>query len=462
MIRLEKCPVCQEDNWKDLDYMRNQDYWYHMDYREEGEPVGFKICLNCAFVTYDYIEEERLAESYDRQRPAVQGANIVTCNRKNEYHRSFLEDVEIKNNVLDIGSAQGAFLYDLKTDFERQCKGETGYYNIPNRMDPDKEWGHYEPKFCGTEYARSFANYGRLVYDLDLGPEIDKSIKYNLVSCYHVLEHLQNPRERLQEMVDILADDGLLYLSVPTWFDLIEEWSGGIIADFEIYFHLNHVNVFSEQSFLNLLSVVGLDIIKTDKKMYGYTVLCKKADKKDIVKENPDNQIKWLNDVKLGLQKMAEQKHLEAIEICPKLMDAYLLMSLNKDNMKEFDEQIRILNEAFDACGRDPKIVSQLAKTYFQWSENDPIRHYYSNNIKKAEALFVECIKLKPGAEDSHYFMGLIEGNYKKDTKKALYWFDEAIRINPNRFGEVENLKGAFCKYDGEGTSEGKVQRKSS
>ena len=93
MIKLEKCPVCKSNDWESLDHLRNQEYWYNADYRDEGEPVGFKICKECAFVTYDYLPEERLKESYERERPIMQYQNIITCNRKNLYHDIFLDDI---------------------------------------------------------------------------------------------------------------------------------------------------------------------------------------------------------------------------------------------------------------------------------------------------------------------------------------------------------------------------------
>ena len=42
-IKLIECPICKTENWKSLDYLRDQKYWYDKDYLYD-ESVGFKIC----------------------------------------------------------------------------------------------------------------------------------------------------------------------------------------------------------------------------------------------------------------------------------------------------------------------------------------------------------------------------------------------------------------------------------
>ena len=99
MIQNRKCSICKSEDWSNLDYLRNQEVWYNNDLREKNEPVGFKICKKCGFVTYDYVENERLSKHYDRERPVMSANNIVTCNRKNQYHLQLvkLNENESKN-----------------------------------------------------------------------------------------------------------------------------------------------------------------------------------------------------------------------------------------------------------------------------------------------------------------------------------------------------------------------------
>ena len=79
------CPICTGSTWKNLDYLRDADYWWRIDRLDIDKPVGFMMCLTCGFLTYDlYESEEKIKEFY---RTTYRGAclpnNHVTCNRKN-------------------------------------------------------------------------------------------------------------------------------------------------------------------------------------------------------------------------------------------------------------------------------------------------------------------------------------------------------------------------------------------
>jgi len=428
MIKLESCPICEQNNWHDLDYLRDQKYWYNRDIREDKEPVGFKICKECGFVTYDYIELERLSEFYDLQRQIMSPNNIVTCNRKNEYHKKFLGNI-IKSEwkCLDVGCAQGAFL-DLLHN----------YYKVPIS------------NLYGTEWSDAFRKFGKFEYNLNITKEIDQSIQYDFISYYHVLEHVQWPDEEMELISKLLKDNGYLYISVPTFLDILEEPSGAICDNFENLYHLNHVNVFTKQSFKNLLHKYGFKIIQDNDHLYGYTVLCQKGEIQEIVKEKYLQHIDTLEKQKKAIELLITKKSDEAFKLYPKFPDAYVFFSLNKDNMKEYDAQINLLNKCLEVCPDDTKILSQKGKVLFQWDENDSKKQYYSNNIKAAEKIFLDLTERKPGQEDSYYFLSLIEGKYKKNYDKAVEYLKTFIKINPNKFTEGYNLISYFWKEKNE------------
>lgn len=433
MIKNEFCSICESADWKSLDYLRNQKHWYDRNVREESEPVGFKICKECGFITYDYVELDRLEEHYNRERPVMTAGNTVTCNRKNEYHKAFLKDVidqlvSSKDgvNIFDSGCAQGSFLNMMKLEIE---VGD-------------------DDLLQGTEWSAAFRGYAKNEYGLDIATEIDDSIKYDLISYYHVLEHIQWPGKELQKIRKSLKDDGVLYLSVPVWTDILEEASGSLTNDFENYYHLNHVNVFSQQSFRNILNANGFEIIKEDTEMYGYTVLCKKSDVSEIVKEDYKEKVKILETEKKAIELVHDdnKKPEEAIKIMPNFPDAYIFMSLNKTNMKSFDNQIDILKKGLKACPDNLRIKMQIARVYFQWDQNTPDKHFYSNNIKQAEKIFTEVLGKKPGADEAYYFLGVIEGNYKKDYDKAVEYIKKQLDINPQKWTEGNNLISYWWK----------------
>lgn len=436
MIQNRKCSICKSEDWSNLDYLRNQEVWYNNDLREKNEPVGFKICKKCGFVTYDYVENERLSKHYDRERPVMSANNIVTCNRKNQYHLKFLSDTmyDIINQsgknakILDIGCAQGSFLNMLRNVYGFE-------------------------KVLGTEWSEAFSNFGRYEYGLDISRDIDESLKYDFISYYHVLEHIQYPDEELKKIHNLLDDDGFLYIAVPLYLDILEESSGSFTVDFENLYHLNHVNVFSKQALKNILYSNGFEIIKEDDKMYGYTVLCKKSDIKDITVEEYKKVIETLERHHAAMKCLQQYQITfnpdlidEALDHYAAYPDAYITKSLTKENMKNFDAQMKILENGIAACGDNIRIKNQMARTLFQWNENAPNKQFYSNNIKKAEGIFKEIAQQKPGNEDVYYFLSLIEAKYKNNPLKGASLLKKCIEINPLKFAECYNLISQFYK----------------
>ena len=430
MIELKKCPICDiENQWELLDYLRDHNYWYQQDFRTIQEDVGFKICKNCGFITYDYKDQSELEILYDNQRKVMQANNIITCNRKNEYHYNFLKAylrMSVRDvSVLDVGCAQGSFL-----DFFRK-----------------KYHGHVVD-LDGIEWSQGYAAFAEHEYGVNILKDIAPDKKYDFICNYKVLEHMQYPDKELKKEVDALKDKGFIYISIPLMLPVLEESSGIFTIDFENLYHLNHVNCFTKTSFQNLLKKVGLKIIKEDNYMYGYTVLCQKCDftfelaKEDYIeiKTNIERQ-------KQAIELARQKKYSEAIAVYPQYPDAYILLSIDRENQKSFDAGKDILFSGLSACPDNPKLISQLARLYYQWNQNTPEKvGYYSNNIQEAEKIFLQIIEKKPGYEDAYWFMGMIEGDYKKNYSKAVEYFKKVIEINPAKFVECWNFISYFWK----------------
>lgn len=443
MIKELNCNICGKNDWHSLDYLRDQEYWRERDYIHDDESLGFKVCKSCGFVTYDYMEDDRIVDRYDRDRPVTNFNNIVTCNRKNEYHKKFLKDIgkyiesewnekrdfDICNtrNFLDIGCSQGSF---LKMLFETHFFAD-------------------EETVFGVEINKALSAFARNEYGLNVTSEIDKSRKYDLISWYHVLEHLQYPERALEEALEVLKPGGVLYISVPLWFDVLDEFGGSVCIDFENLYHINHINVFSKQSFYNLLWNAGLEIVKTDEhEMYGHSVLCKYVGIKRLyICEDYKEKEKDLILQKKAIGLVNDKKIDEALKIYPKYPDAYIINTMQQDNMKNFKNIVAILEAGLKECPNSSKLLDQLGKTYFQWDENNPQNNgFYSNNIKKAEKIYTDMMNTKPGNEGIYYFLGMIEAKYKHNFKESIEYLKKCIDINPAKWAEIYNIIGVFWK----------------
>jgi 2-polyprenyl-3-methyl-5-hydroxy-6-metoxy-1,4-benzoquinol methylase len=433
MIINTHCSICGGTEWHGLDYLRDHEYWYQREKRHEDEPVGFKICKTCGYITYDYIEDDRLQAFYEQERPIMNSMNILTANRKVIYHKAFLDKSPEFNKLLaysqsakfiDIGCAQGAFCKMLRDD-----------YGINN------------DNIYGIEVNRGYLSFGKHEYGLNLSESVPDGVKFDFISYYHVLEHLQWPEKALAKAVDMLTDDGIMYISVPWWLERTQTFDGSVAFDFEHLYHLNHVNVFTKQSFKNLLNAAGLEVIQEDENLYALTVMVKKGEKKQIVGEAWEQLVKKLEVEHESIKLAAEQKFIEALKINPKFPDCYIMASLNKENMKSLELQVKVLQEGLKQCPDDPKILAQLAKVLFQWDEQRPNKPaFLSNNTLKCESLFKRIVDLKGENEEQVYFLAMIEGKYRKNYDKACSMLDEVWRINPTRWAECWNLKAYFRK----------------
>jgi SAM-dependent methyltransferase len=430
---LKECPVCNNTDWQSMDDLRDHEYWFNKDWLFD-EPVGFKVCKDCGFVTYDYRDLKELAEHYEQERPVMSHANIITCNRKNVYHSEFLQDV-VKDDMkcLDVGCAQGSYL------------------NLLN-----KKFGVPKENLFGTEWSSSFGAFAKYEYGVNIEKEIEDfgDIKYDLISYYHVLEHIQYPQKELEKIKKYLAKDGYLYISVPTFFKDLEEPSGGSTMDFENLYHLNHVNVFSDVSFENMLKNAGLRVVKTNKVHYGYAVLCQvdKSIKPDIVKEEYKVIYELLKKQRQAIDCVSsilpkERNIDKALELYPKFPEAHILKSMDFDMLKDFEHVKGILDNALKLMPDNYKLLYQKAILLMQWDEQRPDKTvWYSNNIKLAEQLFKRCLELKPSDDNVMYFLGLINAKYKKKFDIGIEWLRKSLQIDPKRFPEIYNKISLFYK----------------
>lgn len=85
----------------------------------------------------------------------------------------------------------------------------------------------------------------------------------DVVSALEVLEHAESPRRSLESIWDVLAEDGILVLSVPNEENfeirLLKEWCfhllGGVVIT-------GHVNMFSRRTLIELLEQCQFEVLE--------------------------------------------------------------------------------------------------------------------------------------------------------------------------------------------------------
>lgn len=95
-------------------------------------------------------------------------------------------------SVLDIGAGGGEFLYMIKKlSFASTARG-------------------IEPNIGYCHYAKS-----ELDVTIDCAELDSVSGSYHMITMFHVLEHLINPRNVFQKLHDLLEPEGLVFIEVP-------------------------------------------------------------------------------------------------------------------------------------------------------------------------------------------------------------------------------------------------------
>jgi 2-polyprenyl-3-methyl-5-hydroxy-6-metoxy-1,4-benzoquinol methylase len=142
-----------------------------------------------------------------------------------------------RGSVLDVGCASGGFLAEAAAN----------------------GWDAY-----GTDISQEAANAARATYGLRVDAETlipgDSTLRFDLITLWHVLEHLVEPRSALENICQSLATDGLLFIEVPNWHSVGRLVRGRRWAQLR---PPEHITFFSGQSLRALLADVGMTVVRS-------------------------------------------------------------------------------------------------------------------------------------------------------------------------------------------------------
>lgn len=136
--------------------------------------------------------------------------------------------------LLDIGAGTGSFL---------ECAKNNGWETFG--IEPNKK-------------ARDLA----INKSLDLKANIDLLEKkgFQVITLWHVLEHLPNLDLQINKIVSLLNEDGALILAVPNFQSYDAKYYGEYWAAYDVPRHLSH---FSQLSIKKLFTQNGMRVVET-------------------------------------------------------------------------------------------------------------------------------------------------------------------------------------------------------
>ena len=155
----------------------------------------------------------------------------VTLQKKLDLINSFGSE---NNTILDVGAGTGDF---LKTCLQ-------------------KKWNVFgiEP----NQQAREVAKEKGIVLHNDLGAYSNK--KFDIITLWHVLEHVENLSEFISQLDNLLSENGKLIVAVPNYKSDDANYYKEFWAAFDVPRHLWH---FSQQSISKIFKAENFVVEKT-------------------------------------------------------------------------------------------------------------------------------------------------------------------------------------------------------
>jgi len=223
------CPICKE----------NADFKFIQDYKNEGREWSLYECPECQ--VQFWMPFRNPGEEWYKSLAGYVVRDIARPKIVRGYHKQFLK--KYKNfskgkRILDLGCGAGELLVALQkrgcevwgVDFDKNAiETAEKYFNLKN------------------VYAMSFDDFFKL-------PNLPK---FDVVTFFEVIEHIDNPLEFIQNVKNLLKEDSTIILSTPSRERILVN---SIKADFP-YHHLTRWN---EKAISNLFKKINFKIVRVD------------------------------------------------------------------------------------------------------------------------------------------------------------------------------------------------------
>lgn len=185
------CPICKNTNFVKRGPLAPR-------YPEDPGELPFDLweCQECEIVRVDFLADEKELLSFRERFNDMLVGKMEEKDRGKALrffeHRARKFDGLQPGRLLDIGSERGYFLKVMK----------------------DRGW-----RVEGLEPFPEFVNYAKETFDVLVHPkkleDFSSEGSYDLITLWHVLEHLEDPSEALRQCRLFLAEGGLLHFEIP-------------------------------------------------------------------------------------------------------------------------------------------------------------------------------------------------------------------------------------------------------
>jgi SAM-dependent methyltransferase len=223
MEQLSNCPLCGEDVNPDKPFVTCNDFLV------SGQEFNITRCSNCSLLFTnprpEYSQMQYYYQSTDYISHTEQKKDLIG----KVYHmvqkemlrrkRKLIENIlPGPKRILDYGCGSGGFLKYMQ-DTENEVYG----------FEP----GEFPRKMAQSKGLQVMAEHD----------ELKKLGKFNVITLWHVLEHLPDFKTKLREFNEMLLPEGVLILAVPLWESFDASFYGKHWAGYDLPRHLFHFSL---------------------------------------------------------------------------------------------------------------------------------------------------------------------------------------------------------------------------
>lgn len=243
MVVYEVCPICNSKKIKA--FLPVKDYFLTQ------EDFELWKCETCSFIFTHALEDEENIGKYYKSEEYISHSDkkkgffaaLYQYGRKYMLKKKYKSiskfQKQEKGKLLDIGSGTGHFIHFM------QEKG----WDVEG-IEMDKNAREYSIKEFSLKVQDNKALFNTEFEQKDV------------ISLWHVLEHLYEPEKYMQRILEILKDDGLLLIALPNANSWDAKHYGKYWAAYDVPRHQWH---FTPKSFRFFIKKFDLELIKIKK-----------------------------------------------------------------------------------------------------------------------------------------------------------------------------------------------------
>ena len=255
MEELKNCPACGQTEM--VSYLVCEDHFLSM------EKFNLVQCSNCGLIFTNprppsteigryYKSDDYISHSNTKKGILNRVYHVIRKRNHKSKFRIITKHVSM-GRLLDIGCATGEFASFFKTRGWEVCG-----------VEPDED-------------ARTFAKeaHNINVYPEDELQKFEKG-SFDVITLWHVLEHVPDLGKRMVELHALLNEKGLLVIAVPNPISFDAKYYGSFWAGYDVPRHLYH---FSQKSAKKLFEKYGfrcIDVLPMKFDSYYVSLLSEK------------------------------------------------------------------------------------------------------------------------------------------------------------------------------------------